>query len=205
MKHHLRKEMKERLAAISSEQARRKSGAACEALIALKEFRDAQAVMLYLPVPQEIDTAEIALSAWQGGKVVLAPKVNWSQKHMLAVQIHSLDDGLEDGGYGIRQPAGSEPWPVEQIDLVIVPALAYDGSGGRLGRGGGFYDRFLSAPGLRAVTCGLGFHEQVVDELPLHSHDWPVDLLVTDRGVQRFRDTTKPAADELTGGKELQA
>ena len=205
MKHHLRKEMKERLAAITFTQAKAKSYAACEALIKLPEFLNARVVMLYLPIPHEMDTAEIALHAWQQGKVVLAPKVNWAQRHMLAVQINSLDDGLEDGGHGVRQPVAGEPWPVEEIGLVIVPALAYDARGGRLGRGGGFYDRFLAEQGMDAVKCGLGFHEQVVDELPMHSHDWPVDLLVTDQCVRRFRENNRSAGPGAASEEGRQA
>ena len=98
--------------------------------------------------------------------------------------------GLEEGmivNQGIREPAGGEAWPIEQIDLVVVPALAYDRSGNRLGRGGGFYDRFLAQPALRAVRCGLAFSKQVVQELPVGPNDHPVDLLVTDAEVLRFR------------------
>jgi 5-formyltetrahydrofolate cyclo-ligase len=64
--------------------------------------------------------------------------------------------------------------------------MAYDRQGGRLGRGGGYYDRFLGQPGLRAVRCGLAFAEQVVDELPTAPHDQPVDIVVTDQEVLRF-------------------
>jgi len=186
MKHHLRRQMKAKLAAMSPKEIATKSYAACEKLIALPEYHRARAVMLYLPISQEVDTAEIALHAWRQDKAVLAPKVNRRQRHMLAVEIHSLDDGLARGEFGIREPADGEPWPVEEIDFIVVPALAYDGSGGRLGRGGGFYDRFLADPNIRALPCGLGFDEQVVDELPVHAHDLPVAVLVTDKRVLRF-------------------
>ncbi len=192
MKHHLRKQMKALLAAMTPDEVASQSQAACEKLIALDEYQQARAIMLYLPTPQEVDTAEIALHAWQHGKTVLAPKVNRQQRHMLAMEIHSFDDGLVTGSFGLREPHDNATvWPSEEIDLIIVPALAYDVTGGRLGRGGGFYDRFLSEPCVSAVTCGLGFAEQLVDELPLHSHDWPVDLLVTDREVRRFNATDK--------------
>jgi len=196
MKRHLRREMKARLAAMSPEVISTKSYAACEKLIALPEYHRARSVMLYLPISQEVDTAGIALHAWQHGKTVLAPKVSWQQRHMLAVAIHSLDDGLVHGKYGIREPLDGEPWPVEEIDFIVIPALAYDRLGGRLGRGGGFYDRFLADPNIRALSCGLGFDEQVVDELPVHAHDLPVTVLVTDKRVLRF----DPADQARSGG-----
>jgi 5-formyltetrahydrofolate cyclo-ligase len=105
---------------------------------------------------------------------------------MAAMEIRSLRDGLTLGRLGIHEPAGGQPWLVEAIDFIVVPALAFDHRGYRLGRGGGFYDRFLALPDLRAVTCGLGFAEQVVDEVPVAPHDRPVKLLVTDKGVLRF-------------------
>ena len=196
MKHHLRKEMKAKLAQMPPQEVSVKSYAACLSLMALPEYRDAQVIMLYLPISQEVDTAEIAMHAWQVDKTVLAPKVNRSQRHMLAVQIHSLDDGLTRGEFGIREPVEGEVWPAGEIDLIIVPALAYDRTGGRLGRGGGFYDRFLAAQPTHAVACGLGFHEQIVDQLPIHAHDHPIDILVTDKQVLRFMPAPQRGSQE---------
>ena len=87
---------------------------------------------------------------------------------------------------GITTYKIGQVWPLEDIDFIIVPALAYDHNGGRLGRGGGFYDRFLAHTEVKAVTCGLAFSEQLVDELPIHAHDYPVQILVTDKDVIRF-------------------
>lgn len=193
MKHHLRKEMKAKLRAMSPEEISSKSYAACKALIALPEYHHAQAIMLYLPIPQEVDTAEIALHTWRERKTILVPKINWEQRHMLAMQIHSFDDGVVYGQFGLREPDDGPVWPSEEIDLIIVPALAYDRSGGRLGRGGGFYDRFLAEPGVHATTCGLGFDEQLVDNLPTARHDHPIDLLVTNKEVLRFKPSDWPS------------
>jgi len=199
MKQHLRKEMKARLAAMSPQEAAGKSHRACKSLIGLPEFLRARTVMLYLPMAREPDTAEVALHAWGQGKVVLAPRVDWSEKRMAAVEIRSLDDGVVTGEHGVPQPAEGQVWPVEEIDFIVVPALAYDRAGGRLGRGGGFYDRFLARPAIRAVTCGLAFDEQVVERLPEERHDRPVDMLVTDKEVLRFGKA--PGQD----GRELEA
>ena len=128
----------------------------------------------------------IALAAWRSGKTVLSPKVVWELRQMVPTEIHSLEEGLVRTRQGLREPAEGRQWPDEDIDLIVVPALAYDRSGNRLGRGGGFYDRFLARPGLRATTCGLAFDEQLVDSVPVHTKDYPIDVLVTDRGVLRF-------------------
>ena len=122
---------------------------------------------------------------------------------MLAVEIRSFDDGLVEGRFGIREPGSGSPRPFEDIDLIVVPALAYDRTGGRLGRGGGFYDRFLARDDMRAVRCGLGFDEQVTEQLPTHAHDLPVAIVVTDRQVLRFAGEPCIAPRGETGEKEL--
>ena len=186
MKRHMRKEMKAALAAMPPEEAAAKSLAACSAIESLPEFALAGSVMLYNPIPAEVDCVHLALTAWQREKVVLLPKVTWEQRHMIAVQCFSLADEMVPSRYGIQEPAAGQPWPLEDIDFIVVPALAFDRKGNRLGRGGGFYDRFLAQPRRRAVACGVAFSRQVVDELPVQANDCPVEILVTDTEVLRF-------------------
>jgi len=188
MKHSLRKDMKATLSAMTPQAVRDKSRSACANLVAMPEFRAADVVMAYLPMPEEVDTTGIVMAAWQAGKTVLAPKVSWEHKHMMALEIHSLDSGLAitQQGPKILEPQYGEAWPVGEIDFIIVPALAFDESGNRLGRGMGFYDRFLAGAGERTFTCGLAFAEQVVPRVPTADHDRPVDALVTDCKVLRF-------------------
>jgi len=181
--------MKAALAAMQPEIAAAKSQAACARIASLDEFHRANAILLYLPIPGEVDTTAAALAAWQADKTVLAPNVSFEHKHMLPVVIHSLDGDLFIISHGLREPIARNPWPIEEIDLVIVPALAYDRRGGRLGRGGGIYDRFLARENFQAVTCGLAFDEQILDEVPNHPHDLPVDMVVTDKEVMRFDPT----------------
>ena len=186
MKHRMRQEMKATLNAMSRQVAQEKSYIACKGLVQLPEYKRSQVVMMYLPIPLEVDTTELALHAWQRSKTVLVPKVSRTQRHIMPLEIKTLDSGLAKSEYGIPEPIDGPVWAMEDIDFIIVPALAYDRTGGRLGRGGGFYDRFLAHPEVHAVTCGLAFSEQVVDELPKKAHDFPVQILVTDKEVLRF-------------------
>ncbi len=171
---------------MSPELQAEKSRLACQALVDLDAFKNAGVIMLYLPIPNEVDPIQAVLAAWQQEKTVLMPKVSLEQRHLIALRCTSLDDEFEAGPLGTRHPAAGQPWPADNIDLVIVPALAYDRTGNRLGRGGGFYDKFLSEPGINAIKCGLAFDEQVLDEIPTQSHDQPVDMLVTDKEVLTF-------------------
>ena len=200
MKRLVRKQMRAALAAMDSRAAADKSRRACDALIALDEFRQARVVMIYLKIPNELDADAIARAAWEDGKTVLVPKVVWEDRRMEAVKIDSLDAGLIETPQGLREPPEGKHWPVEQIDFVAAPALAFDRSGSRLGRGGGFYDRFLSSPQMHSVLCGLAFSEQVVDEVPVDGHDHPVDILVTDAETLRFRASRHAAPVKEQGG-----
>ena len=186
MKDRWRERMRATLAEMASEVAADKSYQACTALTHLAEFCESQVVMLYMVIPDEVDPAKVARAAWKSGKTVLVPRVSWQDRSMQAVEIHSLHAGLVENSQGIREPDGGKAWPVDQIDMVVVPALAFDRLGNRLGRGGGFYDRFLALPEMRATTCGLAFSEQLVGPLPVHDNDHPVDLLVTDTDVFHF-------------------
>jgi len=196
MKNELREEMKQKLAAMASELAAEKSHVACAALVSLREFRDAGVVMLYLPIAGELDATLAAAAAWRRNKTVVVPKVDWNRRTMIAVRCDSLDEKFDVDKYGIRTPRGDpdvhRDWPIEQIDLVVTPALAFDRRGNRLGRGGGYYDRFLGDPALRAAACGLGFSEQLLNKLPAYANDRSVDILVTDREVIRFTGTSQP-------------
>jgi 5-formyltetrahydrofolate cyclo-ligase len=142
--------------------------------------------MLYLSTPHELDTAPIALKCWQAGKSVVVPKVSWDQRRMLPVEISSLQAGMQTTGPGIREPVTGKPIPVDFIDIVIVPGLGFTASGHRIGRGMGFYDRFLAQPQFIGLSCGLAFEDQIVAELPVLDHDVPLSMLATDRGIRRF-------------------
>ena len=182
-KKHLRQKLKKCLDNIAAEQRTEKSKKACQALIATPQFQDASVVMMYLSMPQEIDTAEAILHAWQHGKVVVVPKIFWKDGHMLPVQVHSMEADFSVGVSGLRNPVKGEPMPFEEIDLVVAPGLGFDRKGNRLGRGGGYYDKFFAHHQLKAQKCGFAFAEQMVENVPVNEHDEPVDLLVTDAEV----------------------
>ena len=182
----LRLKLKNCLLNIDEQQRTVKSRQACKNLTELPQFKDAQTVMLYLSLPYEIDTSEAILNCWQSGKTVAVPKISWEQRHMIPVQINSLDTGFSTGTLGLRNPIGGIPVPFEDIDLVITPALGFDKKGNRLGRGGSYYDRFFANKKLKAHKCGFVYAEQILDSIPVNEHDEPVDSLVTDNGVMFF-------------------
>ncbi len=182
----LRRQLQDKLLALRPEQRDRKSRQACERLVATEQFQNSSTVMLFVSLPYEVDTSEAILNAWQLGKTVAVPKVSWEQKHMIPVQIKSLETGFSTEALGLRNPTAGVPIPLGDIDLVVTPGLGFDRQGNRLGRGGAYYDRFFAHDELRACRCGFAFAEQVIDALPVTEHDQPVDLLVTDKEIMHF-------------------
>ena len=182
----LRQSLRARLAGMSPEARHAKSVAACGLIATTLEWQQAQYVMLYLSTPEEVDTAPLALRAWQTGKTVVVPRVSWDQKRMLPTEITSLTNGITHTGRGFREPEAGKPVPLDLIDMVIVPGLGFSLNGFRIGRGMGFYDRFLAQPGFMGLACGMAFEEQIVENVPVLDHDIPLGMLVTDRQVKRF-------------------
>jgi len=184
----LRRMLRNSLLAMPPKQRSEKSRRACRNLISTPQFQAASTVMLYLSLPHEVDTGEAILHAWQLSKTVVVPKISWQQRHMIPVQINSLETDVSTGVSDLRNPVAGVPVPFEEIDLVVAPALGFDRQGNRLGRGGSFYDRFFANEQLRALRCGLAFAEQLVDSIPVTDGDELVDFLVTDGEVMYFKD-----------------
>lgn len=184
----LRRMLRNSLLAIPPKQRSEKSRRACRNLISTPQFQAASTVMLYLSLPHEVDTGEAILHAWQLSKTVVVPKISWQQRHMIPVQINSLETDVSTGVSDLRNPVAGVPVPFEEIDLVVAPALGFDRQGNRLGRGGSFYDRFFANEQLRALRCGLAFAEQLVDSIPVTDGDELMDFLVTDEEVMYFKD-----------------
>jgi 5-formyltetrahydrofolate cyclo-ligase len=175
------------LAEIPPAELHARSLRACGRLTETEEYRQAEILMVFLSLPAEVDTTPLVLSAWRDRKRVLAPKVSWEQRRMLPIEIRSLSDDLSESPLGIREPAQGVPIPLSNIDLVIVPGIAFDVKGDRIGRGRGFYDRFLAQADWHGVACGLALEDQVVEHVPTKEHDIGLGMLVTDAQVRRFR------------------
>jgi len=182
----LRQEIQNTLRQIPMELRNEKSKKACENLVSTQQFKDASVIMMYLAVPHETDCTEAILHAWQQEKTVLVPKVSWEHKHMIPVEIHSMETDFSMEISGLRNPVNGVPMPFNEIDLIVTPGLAFDKKGNRLGRGGAYYDRFFEDEDVNAVRCGFGFAEQFIDSVPTESHDQMMDFMVTDDAVVSF-------------------
>ncbi|MEO8304289.1 MAG: 5-formyltetrahydrofolate cyclo-ligase [Betaproteobacteria bacterium] len=150
-------------------------------IAALPRFASAKAVLLTLPFRAEWDTRPLVRAALAAGKTVVVPRVD-AQSRML--DLHSIGDPERDvvaGLQGIPEPLPDRPRiPRDAIDFVVVPGVAFDYKGRRLGYGGGYYDRLLPLLSPRAARVAGAFELQLVDLVPAAPHDIAVDAIVTE-------------------------
>jgi 5-formyltetrahydrofolate cyclo-ligase len=152
-------------------------------LMRIEEIRKAATLMVYVSFGSEVRTDDLIRWCWREGKRIVVPFCNVESRELTACRIDGFDE-LETGHYGIRAPKEGLLRPVEggEIDAILVPAVAFDRRGYRIGYGGGYYDRFLPrAP--QAVKIGVAFASQIIEEIPVDGHDLPVDVIVTEREV----------------------
>lgn len=168
----IRKKIK-RLRMILSEEDKR---AASESVFAILEnsaaFMMADKILMYHSLPDELPTHEF-LDKWCGRKQFYLPRVNGVNLDILPYD----KSRLELGSFQIEEPSGDDCCDADDIELIIVPAVAYDKKGNRLGRGKGFYDRLLSST--KATKIGVGYDFQLLDSLPVEEHDVPMDMVIT--------------------------
>ncbi len=180
----IRARMRQMLASMDDAHRREASAAACAHLVGLAEFRKASTVMLYMALTGEIDLGPAAAACFAAGKTVCVPRVDWAGGLIEPVEVPSLDEReMVRDDRGLRVPRAGEVVPPEFLDLVAVPGLAFDPGGRRLGRGAGYYDRFLGRVRLSATRVGIAFDAQVIDTVPADERDMPVDIVVTDRRI----------------------
>jgi 5-formyltetrahydrofolate cyclo-ligase len=153
-------------------------------LLCLPELRGASVVLAFCSFGSEVPTADLLGALQEAGVTTLLPYLSSGE---MGVTEHHRGDRLVASSYGPLEPEVRRGAAVDSIDAVITPGLAFDDHGGRLGYGGGYYDRFLRGVPARASIIGIGFAEQVVGHVPVSGDDVTVDLVVTDREVIHCR------------------
>ena len=151
-----------------------------ERLESTAAFQMAEKILLYHSLPDELDTRRF-LKKWKDLKKFFLPRVNGVNLELLPYD----ETKLEIGSFYIEEPTGNDVHPVEEIEVIIVPGVAFDRKGRRLGRGKGFYDRLLQTAG--ATKIGIGYEFQLMDELPSEPHDVPMDIIITEHTTIRIK------------------
>ncbi len=186
----LRRHIRETLANYSAEQLLLASSLIVDRLLAMPPVAAANTIMIWFPLPGEVDLSSLADWLWQrpapkgAGRLAL-PRVDWTARTITPVIVNNLSTDCVPGRYSLREPkADLDSLALDDLDVVVVPGLAFDVGGFRLGRGGGFYDRLLAQlselpADRRAQTIGVCLDEQVINRVPREAHDLRVDMMVT--------------------------
>lgn len=160
--------------ALDSRQRLRASAAIFSAVERLPEFCAARTVAVFAALPDEPATDEV-LARWASTRRVVLPRVEGDAMRFYACR----PDALVFGAFGILEPQGERPCPAGEIDLVVCPGVAFTADGRRLGRGRGYYDRYLGDPAFRGFRVGVCYAHQLVDDLPVEPHDVRMDRVIT--------------------------
>ena len=182
LKARLRRELRSKRAGLEAGVRAEAEARVAALLLAVASGRGARRVAVYAAKGDELDVERFAAAWRSAGGVTAYPRVVAPGQLVFA---RVEDPGALAAGFrGLREPsAAAAVVAASELDLVLVPGLAFDAAGGRLGQGGGFYDRWLAAPERRALALGVGFAVQRVARVPVAPHDVLLDGLVTEDGV----------------------
>jgi 5-formyltetrahydrofolate cyclo-ligase len=152
-----------------------RSARICERIAAMSEWGASRTVAIFAPQPREPDIE--GLWAHGNGKVFAYPRVEGEE---LVLHSAASSATLQPARWGIREPEADSANLISlaEIDLILVPGVAFTLAGGRCGRGGGFYDRLLAKLPTRTLSIGVCFSVQIVEELPIEPHDASVDIVI---------------------------
>lgn len=170
----LRKEIKQKKGRINPNDAKVKADRVFAEIETLREFKEAKTVLAFWALPDEIATQDFVLK-WTGLKRIVLPVVVGEE---LELRLFTGLDKLEQSNsFGIMEPKTGEIVNPSEIEFAIIPGVAFDRNGNRLGRGKGFYDRIM--PQLKSILkVGIGYEFQLVDSIPVAEFDLPVDIVI---------------------------
>jgi 5-formyltetrahydrofolate cyclo-ligase len=180
----IRRTSRDARAALSASERDLACRAVAERALSLPEVASARAVLSYAPLPEEVDPAPIVRALRARGARIALPRVCGPGE--LALHWVESDTPLEPGAFGIREPSAecAAVAPAD-LDLVLVPGVAFDAACNRLGFGGGYYDALLASLPSSVARVGLAFDEQMCESVPQEAHDAAMDAVVTPAAIHR--------------------
>jgi 5-formyltetrahydrofolate cyclo-ligase len=178
LKKDLRIETRAKVHAITPDQRTNFSNLACALLRQQKIWTDAKSVMFYSPLIDELDLSPLINEGLAAGKTVALPKFVEATQSYIPFKISNTDRDCAAGKFGIIEPGATcAEYPANHLDLIMVPGVAFDATGHRLGRGQGHYDRLLA--NVAGIKCGVAFDEQLVQRIPAEAHDIRMNCVLT--------------------------
>lgn len=184
-KSQIRNDITTALAALTEKEIAEKTQAIQKRLFDFANFLEAKVVLLYVKNNNEVATSDILKRTHAYNKVIVLPAYNTEKYTMTLMKVDSLEKDLCDGPRGILEPNSErcKVVPIESIDIAIIPAVALDEKGGRIGSGQGYYDRLIPELSITTRKVALGFEEQIIPQVPIESHDKHIDIIITDKRI----------------------
>jgi len=174
----LRAQVRARLKEIAATERAAASAQARSLLVRQRYWQEAKKILFYAPLPEELDMWPLVAEALGEGKTVALPRFGMAQGGYVACEVKDPAKELQVGRFDIREPLERcSEIPVNRLDFILVPGIAFDLQGRRLGRGKGYYDRLLA--GAQGRACGVAFDCQIVSELPVEPQDVRVNCILT--------------------------
>ncbi len=181
-KERIRIRVKTQKSMLSDQEKESAAAAAFELLERHASFLMAENILMYHSLPDEISTHRF-IEKWSGRKHFYLPRVNGVNLDILPYDKSTL----RYGAFHIEEPSGSDTANISDIELIVVPGVAYDRQGNRVGRGKGYYDRLLAST--KATKIGMAYDFQLIDEIDAESHDVKMDIIITDKSVITIKKT----------------
>ena len=184
-KSELREEISKKVAALSAQEISEKTKAIETRLFDFANFLESKIALMYVNNNGEVHTGNILRRAYDYGKIVVLPAFNTENYDMTLLKVDNLDKDLQEGPRGILEPneIRCKIVPIERIDIAIIPAIALDEKGGRIGSGEGYYDRLIPRLAITTRKVALALEQQIVPQIPIESHDKHVDIIITEDRV----------------------
>ncbi len=174
----MRAEIRARLRQLSTADRAAGSSLICQRMVKQAFWQTAKTLLLFAPMPDEVNIWPLLEAALAAGKVLGLPRYDPVKKIYTAAQVKDLELDLVAAAFDILEPAGHcAEIPLAEIDLALVPGVGFDPKGNRLGRGKGFYDRLLA--GFGGIKCGVAWEEQMAETIPAEEQDVRMDLVWT--------------------------
>ncbi|HYH02634.1 MAG TPA: 5-formyltetrahydrofolate cyclo-ligase [Bacillota bacterium] len=175
----LRQEIAERLAGLGDPDYQRLNRRIQQCFFELQPVREARVIMIYHSIKREVATLPIIETLIRQGKQVALP-VCTPERDLEARLIQSLTEVIDTGKFGLKEPRQDAPTvAIADLDLIVLPGVAFDNTGNRLGHGMGYYDRFLARIDPRVFKLALAYDFQVVSQVPAETHDIKMDAILT--------------------------
>lgn len=191
LKDEIRSKIKIKRKTLASEEKYKFDGLIYEKIISTVSYQKANKIFIFVSFGDEVDTHQTIYKAFQDNKQVYVPKVISKKEGMVAVKIQSFQD-LKPGIMGILEPENVEIHEDNyEFDLAIIPGLAFDKAGGRIGYGGGYYDRFLNNVAKNCRLICIGYEFQLIENIPMEAHDIRVHGIITENNFYDFKEDEK--------------